>query len=221
MIKIIGIDEAGRGPVIGSLMIGISIFNLEEKENIKNLNEKLKSLGFKDSKLILENKRNELFNYVVENFEYDFIELTPKKIDEVLNSFNSNLNKIELESIVKIIEKHKPNLVIIDSLTSNPKDFEKKIKEKINFNFEMICENKADLNFPIVSVASIIAKFKREENIKNLKEEFKIDFGSGYPSDPKTKIFLKENYKNKELEKIFRKSWNTYKKLTKKTLMDF
>ena len=74
-------------------------------------------------------------------------------------------------------------------------------------------EHKADAKYPVVSAASILAKEKREEEVFNLKKEFHVDFGSGYPSDPKTVLFLKENFSNHLFEKIIRHSWASVKRL--------
>jgi hypothetical protein len=66
------------------------------------------------------------------------------------------------------------------------------------------------------SELSLIAKEKREEEVERLKKEFHVDFGSGYPSDPKTVLFLKENFDNKLFEKIIRHSWSTVKRFKEK-----
>ena len=82
---------------------------------------------------------------------------------------------------------------------------------------QLLCEHKADLNHPVVSAASIIAKEKREDEIHKLKLKFGKDFGSGYPADPKTKEFITKNFNNKKYKDIIRFSWNTVKKLFKET----
>ncbi len=82
-------------------------------------------------------------------------------------------------------------------------------KERI----EIRAEHKADAKYPVVSGASIIAKERRELEVENLKKEFHVDFGSGYPSDPKTVLFLKENFDNKVFDKIIRHSWESVKRL--------
>ncbi|MEM7817124.1 MAG: ribonuclease HII, partial [Candidatus Aenigmatarchaeota archaeon] len=102
----------------------------------------------------------------------------------------------------------------------NVKKFEKKLREKIRKdNIKIICENYADKKYKIVGAASIIAKVERDKEIEKIKEEYKIDFGSGYPSDERTIKFLENIIKNgKELPKFIRKSWLTVKRLGKKKL---
>ena len=91
-------------------------------------------------------------------------------------------------------------------------------------NLTVKCEHKADLNHLVVSAASILAKVKREEEVKKLREKFG-DFGSGYPSDPKTKAFLKSHGQKFKDSGLFRKTWATWKKIfpdkDQKTLGDF
>ena len=90
-------------------------------------------------------------------------------------------------------------------------------------NIEIILEHKADVNYPVVSAASILAKVTRDNEIEKLKTQIGIDFGSGYMSDPKTVEFLKNNFEN--YPELFRKSWFPYKELVnkkfQKSLSDF
>jgi ribonuclease HII len=81
---------------------------------------------------------------------------------------------------------------------------------------ELHCEHKADYNYPIVSAASIISKETREDLIAKLREDLGVDFGSGYPADPKTKNFLVKTFGDKKYDSIIRKSWSTYKTLAGK-----
>lgn len=210
MAKIIGIDDAGRGPVIGPMILaGVLIDENEEKF--------LGKWGAKDSKLLTSKKRKEIGDKITENFE-NHIEVTlPGEID---NSENLNyLEAIKVAMIInKLVKDHSSKIkVYVDcpsvNIDSWSEDVQKLIKspEKI----ELVCEHKADLNHLVVSAASIIAKEKREEEIFKLRNEIGIDFGSGYPSDPKTKEFIKENFENEKYQKIIRFSWSTVKKLAK------
>lgn len=225
MYKVIGIDEAGKGPVIGSMFIGFSIINLAD--GLKSLNEyqdKLKDLGVKDSKLLSPKKRNELYNILKDMMDIKYAQLTPALID-TNNNVGGKLNELEIEAIVRILNSEKPNLVIIDALTANPEKFADSIKKRLNFECKIISENKADTKYTIVGAASIIAKELREQEIAQIKINIGYDVGSGYPSDPKTKAFIKEHYSSKEFDFIFRKSWETYKNLSsqnkQKSLKDF
>lgn len=216
--KIIGIDEAGKGPVLGSLYIGVSIIKVDENYCEKDFENYLNEIGVDDSKKIKQNKRVEILKKIKskENVKVDFVEITPKQIDG-----SDNLNELEINNIVSIIEKQKADKIYIDALTANPEKFKEKILTKLSYIPKLICENKADEKYKIVGLASLSAKVERESHMENLKKKFNIELGSGYPGDMKTKNFLKENYKNEKYEKIIRKSWKTYKNLVSKNLLDF
>jgi len=208
---IVGLDEAGRGPVIGPMVIA------SVKINEKDL-YKLQDLGLKDSKQLSKKKREELYVKISEICDVKKVVIDPEKIDEQMESIN--LNKIELGAFSKLanhfIRENENISIYIDACSSNEQSFSNQFKAKlINKNVEIIAEHKADENYKIVSAASIIAKVTRDNVIEEYKEIFG-DIGSGYPSDPKTKQFLK-NYvhENKGLPKIARKSWATSKNLLK------
>ncbi|MFA5060803.1 MAG: ribonuclease HII [Candidatus Pacearchaeota archaeon] len=210
-MKIIGIDDAGRGPVIGPMILaGVLI---EEKDK-----KILKEWGAKDSKLLTPKKRKEIGDKIKKKFK-SHIEVTyPKEIDE-----SDNLNYLEAIKAAKIINKltesiSEPIDVIVDcpsvNLSSWGRDVSKLLKKPEII--KMYCEHKADVNHLVVSAASIIAKEKREEEIARLKKELEVDFGSGYPSDPKTKEFIRGNHNNSKYSHTIRFSWETIIRIVKK-----
>ncbi|MBS3172618.1 ribonuclease HII [Candidatus Woesearchaeota archaeon] len=217
MKTILGIDEAGRGPVIGPMvMAGVLISEADEK--------KLKELGVKDSKLLTPKKREELFDKIKKIAkDYEIIIIPPKEIDEAVESQESNLNRLEVIKSAMIINKFNPNLTILDCPTVSTHKYEEEIRFYLkNKELKLKAENKADVNYPVVSAASILAKVTRDREIEKLKEKYG-DIGPGYPSNEITKKFIKENW-NKHPE-IFRKSWATFKNIERKkdqkNLVDF
>jgi ribonuclease HII len=203
MKLILGIDEAGRGPVIGPMVIaGYCI----EEERI----ELLKSLGVKDSKKLTRKQREDIYNEIIKlTDKYKYIIIGPKTIDYYV--YKNKLNYLEFENMIKIIEDIKPDKVIIDSPVVNIKKVIEYIKNNLKINIELVVENRADKNYPVVSAASIIAKVIRDKEIDKIKEKTNIDFGSGYPSDERTIKAIKENYEI--LKDYIRKSWITIKKI--------
>ena len=225
MYKVIGVDEAGKGPVLGSMFIGFSIINLKSLKELNSYQKMLKDMGVRDSKELDSLKRNQVYNkFLKSDMDMKYVQLTPILIDEN-HAKGESLNELEVCSIVKILEDEKPQLVIIDALTSNPKKFGDEILRRLSFECKIISENKADRKYEIVGAASIIAKELREQELKEIKNNVKFDCGSGYPSDPKTIEFLKKHYNNSEFGFIFRKCWNTYKRIAnekeQKSLSDF
>jgi ribonuclease HII len=210
-MKIIGIDDAGRGPVIGPMILaGVRIESSDK--------EILKEWGAKDSKQLTPKKRKEIGDKIRKKFK-NHIEITsPKEIDD-----STNLNYLEAIKVARIINKLTEDLsesveVIVDypsvNLLSWGKDVSKLLKK--SEIIKMYCEHKADVNHTVVSAASILAKEKREEEVARLKEELNIDFGSGYPSDPKTKDFVEKNHNNLEYTHTIRFSWETIKRIVKR-----
>jgi len=209
---IAGIDEAGRGPVIGPMVIaGIVISDTKL--------ELLEDLGVKDSKQLTFEERESLYNKIIKIVDRYLVKIIPpQKIDEYV--FRNKLNILELETMVNIINDLQPNVVYIDSPSKNTKKVVEYIYSKINNkNIKILAENRADSKYSIVSAASIVAKVIRDREIQKIKELTGIDFGSGYPSDPKTREAIKKYYR--ELQDYIRKSWKTVRNSEQKSLLEF
>jgi len=200
-MKILGIDEAGRGPVIGSLVVaGVMI----EEGNEKDIE------GVKDSKLLTHKVRLELDKQIREKTKFLVLEIPPSEIDEALLSENSNLNWLEAQKQAEIINQLKPDKAIIDCPSPNCKAFETYLRDLLeNKETELIVEHKADLNYPTCAAASILAKVRREDIMEEVRKKYG-DTGTGYPADPKTKKFVAETWQKHP--EIFRKTWATFKK---------
>ncbi|MCK4650395.1 ribonuclease HII [Candidatus Pacearchaeota archaeon] len=210
MTLLLGIDDAGRGPVLGPMILTGVLIKPEEEEIIQ-------SWGAKDSKLLTPKKRREIGEKIGEKFKHHIEVTQPKEIDE-----SPNLNYLEAIKTAKIINKLTKNLnekvkVIVDCPSVNIQAWTNDVQQLIENPkiIQLSCEHKADLNHPVVSAASIIAKEKREDEIYKLKLQLKTDFGSGYPADPKTKKFIAKNFNNEKYKHIIRFSWNTIKRLIK------
>lgn len=199
---ILGVDEAGRGPVIGPLVIvGCTI---EE-----NKQEILKNIGVKDSKLLAHKKRIELAKEIKKLVKgYEIIIIPPQEIDLHLETDGTNLNWLEANKTIEIINILNPEKAIIDCPSPNLRAYKEYLLERINNkSINLITEHNAEKN-PIVAAASVLAKVVREEEIETLKKKYG-DFGPGYMSNPVTQKYLKENWEKHP--EIFRKSWSPYK----------
>ncbi len=207
MTLIAGIEEAGRGPVIGPMvMSGVLI----EKED----EARLKVIGVKDSKKLSPLQRERIFEKlkdIVKGVKVIIIE--PAVIDFYVESENKNLNWLEADKTVDLIDSLKPEIVFIDCPSNNIQAYSNYIRTKLKTKVEMHAEHKADERYLVVGAASIIAKVTRDREIEKIKKKIGVDFGSGYPSDPVTRKFLEENWQ--KYPKIFRHSWDTYKKASK------
>lgn len=206
MVLVCGIDESGRGPVIGPMvMCGVLIE--EEKEAT------LTALGVKDSKQLTANNRVALVDAIEKtSVKFKLIQSDPKEIDAHVLSENSNLNKLEVLKTAEIINSLKPDKVYVDCPSNNIPAYTKELMSLLdNKKVELICAHKADVQYVSVGAASILAKVARDIEIEKIKEKIGMNFGSGYPSDPITVSFLKQKYK--DFPDIFRKSWSSYRKV--------
>lgn len=213
---ILGVDDAGRGPVIGPMILaGCLLDNKYDRE--------LKNLGVKDSKQLTQKRREFLADKIKEvakNFE--IVLATPEEIDNT-NKEGINLNQLEAIKIAQVINTINKNnekiKVIVDCPSVSIEKWKDFLKTKIDnlSNLEIVCEHKADKNYVAVSAASILAKCEREKEMDKLKEKFGQEIGSGYTSDPKTCEFLTKNLKKHNNKGIFRKSWSTWQQACSKT----
>ncbi len=197
---ICGVDEAGRGPVIGPLVIAGVLASEEDFEA-------LTQMGVKDSKKLAKNTRTRLYEEITKNYSYYSVKVAPRELDSLRKKMT--LNKIEAIKFAEIINKLKPEKAYVDAADAVPANFKKAIEETLKQPTTLIVEHKADETYPIVSAASIIAKVERDRIIEKLSQKYG-NIGSGYPADPTTQRFLKEWYqKHKSFPDIVRESWKT------------
>ena len=198
---ICGVDDAGRGSVLGPLVIaGISI----EQKNIK----KLVKIGVKDSKQLSPQMREKLYEQILLLVEgYHVAKIPPKTIDKSVSK--NLLNQLEANYMAKVIKKLEAGSSYVDSCDVNPKRFGLYISN-IAKTGKIISSHHADRKYPVVSAASIIAKVSRDREIEKLRKNHNL--GSGYPSDPKTMKFIKEWIsQNGNVPVFVRKSWKPVK----------
>lgn len=209
---ICGIDEAGRGPVLGPMVIcGVCFFETE----LKLLND----IGVKDSKKLSPKKRSELAKIIKNKCSnYKTIVVSAQEID-AREKKRITLNKLEEIKMAEIIEALKPNIIYIDAADVNEVRFGKSIKNLLTYSpIKIISKHKADDLYPIVSASSIVAKDTRDSIIEELKKNYG-DIGSGYPSDMRSIKFLRDWIKEKKKAPPFaRKSWETTKNLIKEEI---
>ena len=170
---------------------------------------RLKAIGVKDSKLLTPARRRSLFEEVKNLCDHKIIKTSPLMIDKELARPDSNLNWLEAKIAARMINSVQLDKVIIDCPSNNIEAFTGYVEKRVRSDdVQVICEHKADVNHLIVGAASILAKVVRDAEIEKIKKKYDIEFGSGYPSDPKTIAFLEKNYKKYD---FFRKSWETWK----------
>ena len=218
-MKLCGIDEAGRGPVIGPLVIcGAMIEDDRQGE--------LKKLGVKDSKLLTAQQREEIYAKLRTMVKSKIMIVPASEIDECLKNPSSNLNWLEAKKSAAIINDLMPDKAVLDTPSPNCNAYNQYVRRLLDDrlgNMVLLTEHKADANHVIVGAASILAKVTRDAELAKIQEKIGHPIGSGYMSDPVTQKFLEEHHD--EYEGMIRKSWQSYRnavaKREQKGLGDF
>jgi len=204
---IAGIDEAGRGCVLGPMVLAISLVD-EKKEAF------FKEIGVKDSKLLSRSKREELFTVIKENSAYYKIVVVPaQELNVLMNAYS--LNEIEAQKVVELLKDLKviPQRLILDSPDTVANRYTLRIRNILKKtavanieDLEIVSEHKADYKYISVACASILAKVTRDKLMDQL-----VGFSlSGYSSDPKTIEYLKKYFlENKSFPEFTRMKWKT------------
>ena len=206
-MKTLGLDEAGRGCVLGPLVIGG--FLAEESDAQALLNA-----GADDSKRLTHKKRLEIREALRPLGQTLIKEITPAEIDA------GNINTLEEEAFAAMIIASQPDHVIIDA-PCNPRGipaFEERLTGRLR---QANCpiprftiQPKADANFSICGAASIFAKVHRDAAIEAIGA-----VGSGYPSDPVTRRWLSGFIRRGEaFPACVRTRWGTIENLRQQTL---
>lgn len=212
---IVGIDEAGRGAMIGPMVIAGVVIDKKDEE-------RLVRFGVKDSKLLTPKKRAELVPKIEKLAKSTItIPVQPCMIDNY-RAKKVNLDKIEAMKMAEIIDILGCEKIYIDALTSNPKRYGALVRryitsKNISKKMSIVAENFADKNYPVVAAASILAKVERDRIIDDIKQKVNYDFGNGYPHDELTVRFVDDLIKQrKRLPAYVRKSWITTQLLQEK-----
>jgi len=207
---ICGVDEAGRGPVVGPLVIaGV---NFRDESIIMRLK-------VKDSKKLSPQRREFLAKKIKEiASNYEILIISAKDIDDMRKVMT--LNEIEVNAFTKAIKKLKPETCYVDSADVNEKRFARDILAGLSFKPDIISKHKADDIYPVVSAASILAKTRRDEEVQKIADELEkklnLPLGSGYPADPITQKFLRQWVKiYGKLPPHTRHSWKTASNILK------
>lgn len=205
---VIGIDEAGRGPVLGSMFVGAVAVTGGEIEGLADL-------GLKDSKKLADARREELGDVVADAAARTQVrEITADEIDEL--SEIMSLNRIEINAFAELIAEMDADRAYIDLPEPDAERFGNRLRAAGDGigDVEIVAEHGADDTYPIVSAASIIAKNAREDHVAALEDEYGCSLGSGYPHDTPTIEFL-ERYvaDHGELPPAARASWSTSERI--------
>jgi ribonuclease HII len=177
---ICGVDEAGRGPVMGPLVVCALAVDSDAP---------LVKLGVKDSKRLSPKKREELAPKIRKVAKVEIAELQAEEIDAMRTRMT--MNELEAHIFAQLIDRFSPEIAYVDAADVNEKEFERMIRSSLRCRPRICSEHKADDTYPVVSAASIVAKVTRDARVREIEEEIGQPIGSGYMTDRVTTDFLK------------------------------
>ncbi|SDJ99548.1 ribonuclease HII [Natronorubrum texcoconense] len=209
-----GVDEAGKGPVFGSMFA--ATVALEHPAILPD--------GIADSKRLAPERREELATTIREDarIRVGVAEITTARIDDPETDMNSLAVAAHAEAIDGALEGLSLNALESDSITglcdacdTDADRFARRVGDSCAdvlesaIDLEIDARHGADDDSRLVGAASIIAKVERDAHVAAIADEYG-PVGSGYPSDPNTREFL-ESYvdEHAELPPFARESWST------------
>ena len=211
---ICGVDEAGKGSVLGPMVVAAVGAPSEDA---------LEDLGVKDSKLLSAKERERLYSLIKKRCKVATVRLDANEIDAIRTEMT--MNAAVARAHAQVIRKLSPDRAYVDACDVNIFRYAEMVKSHLDDHCEIVSEHHADAKFAVVSAASIVAKVTRDRAIATLSKKYG-ELGSGYPSDPVTIRFLNDWIDDHRVPPpIARKSWKTVGAIlarrSQKSLMDF
>lgn len=200
---ICGVDEAGRGPVIGPLVVAAVMVDNERS---------LRRLKVKDSKLLTKARREQLYPKIMESARVEVAVITADDIDRFRDE--ESLNLLEVQHFAALIDRLIPEKVFVDAADVVEERFGRLICDRLVCRPTMVSCHRADAKYPVVSAASVVAKVTRDRLIEEIAQQIGEPIGSGYPTDPVTRAFLEKWIREKgDFPPHTRRSWRTAKEI--------
>lgn len=199
-----GMDEAGRGPMLGPMVVCGVVFDPEGCRQLDNSN-------VRDSKMVTPRQRLELYDKIQETARGIAIRSIPAGEIDRKRKRGISLNHIEAVAFGSILRELEPEVAYMDAADVNSWRFGETVFRLSGLRpgqCKVVSEHKADERYKVVAAASIIAKVIRDRFIKSLQTDFG-DIGSGYPGDPKSIRFVRECVKSRRIPPFVRQSWES------------
>jgi len=200
---IVGVDEAGRGPVIGPLVVaGVAVESDVE----------LRHMNVRDSKKLSPERREALAPEIEKVSTYEVVVIPAERIDAMRSEMS--LNDFEAKLFAEVIDKLRPETAYVDGADVDEIEFKRCVRKELAFDVEIVSQHNADELFPVVSAASILAKVCRDREMRTIEDEIGLHIGSGYASDADTIAFLETWIRTHgSLPPHTRASWDTARRL--------
>jgi ribonuclease HII len=203
--RILGLDEAGRGSLVGPLVVGGFCISADRLDA-------LVASGAKDSKALTPGARERVFAALAPLGSRDVVVLSPRKIDRSVQ--RGRLNDLEAEAFARLIREHAPDVAYVDACDPNERRFGRTVARLCGGSTRVVARHHADRDFPVVGAASIVAKVRRDRALARLRGRLGEGLGSGYPSDAQTIAFVREFLADgREAPTWMRRSWQTMQRV--------
>jgi ribonuclease HII len=194
-----GVDEAGKGPVLGSM------FAAAVRADPAAL-----PAGIDDSKHLTPARREDLaatlWNH--EGIDIGVAEIPPARIDDPETDMNTLTVAAHAEALAAVVRDGDRGTV--DAGDTDAARFGRRVTDRLDASVALTPEHGADGSDPLVGAASVVAKVERDDHVATIAEGFDADVGSGYPSDPTTRAFLADYVDDHGvLPECARASWAT------------
>lgn len=203
--RILGLDEAGRGSLVGPLVVGgfcVSSDRLDE----------LVATGAKDSKALSPAARERIFAALAPVGSRDTVVLSPRRVDRAVEK--GRLNTLEAEAFARLIREHDPDIAYVDACDPDERRFGRTVARLAGGSSRVVAHHHADRDVPAVGAASIVAKVCRDRALARLRTTLGEELGSGYPSDPKTVAFARAFLSDgTAVPPWMRRSWGTMQRV--------
>jgi ribonuclease HII len=181
--RILGIDEAGRGSVLGPLVVGGFLLRSDRLDA-------LRSTGARDSKELSPSARERVYAKLPTVGECRSVVLTAREVDRFVA--HGRLNELEARAFGALIRQASPDVAYVDACDPNAQRFARGVALWADSRARVVARHHADRDDVVVGAASIVAKVRRDRAIDRLRRRLGIEIGSGYPSDRRTIEFLRE-----------------------------
>ncbi len=204
----LGIDEAGRGCVLGPMVFGAVLVE-------QAVEPRLRKLGVRDSKKLTKAKRYELAEQLPEHITaWRTVAVPPPELDA------ESLGEIGKRVIVQLAEQYRPDVLVLDApvpprgIPNYRRDIAQRLEAVGVHGVEIVAENGADDTYMCCAAASIFAKTERDTTLRAIEARAGVPLGSGYPGDPATTDFLREQWTRERTWPDFvRTKWDTCRRI--------
>lgn len=206
-----GVDEAGRGPVLGPLVVaGVRVDD----------DKVLRKLAVKDSKKLTPAAREAMYPRILDVARVA-VRIVPH--DELNARMpQENLNAIEVAAFADVLNELNARMAFVDAADVVPERFGSLVTARLSGPCHVVSEHKADDRYPTVAAASVVAKVLRDREIEAIGRALGCEIGSGYSHDPVTRQFLRDWVKDHDaLPPCARIHWEPARMLMNRSLDEY